>query len=75
MRFGIALKPIPAFTAASLLTRVFCKAIGPSIPIGGRGICTTDMRCRRQDLNVGQQSLIRGSSRMTLFRLGLPLSR
>jgi hypothetical protein len=21
-----------------LLTRVFCKAIGPSIPIGGRGI-------------------------------------
>jgi len=36
--------------------------------------CTTDMRCRRRDLNVGQQSLIRGSSRMTLLRLGLPLS-
>ncbi len=27
-----------------------------------------------RDLNVGQQSLIRGSSRMTLLRLGLPLS-
>ena len=48
---------------------------GPPIPIDGRGICTADMRCRRWDLNVGQQSLIRGSSRMTLFRLGLPLSR
>ena len=44
-------------------------------PIDGGGICTTDMRCRRQDLNVGQQSLIRGSSRMTLLRLGLPRSR
>src|ERR1700730_324352 len=37
--------------------------------------CTTDMRGRRRDLNVGQQSLIRGSNRMTLLRLGLPLSR
>ncbi len=27
----------------------------------------------RRDLNVGQQSLIRGSGRMSLFRLGLPL--
>ena len=45
------------------------------IPIDGRGICTTDMRCRRRDLNVGQQSLIRGSNRMTLLRLGLPQSR
>ena len=44
-------------------------------PIDGGGICTTDMRCRRRDLNVGQQSLIRGSSRMTLLRLGLPQSR
>jgi hypothetical protein len=42
----------------------------PPIPISGRGICTTDMRCRRQDLNVGQQSLIRGSSRMTSFLWG-----
>src|ERR1700730_11566520 len=33
------------------------------------------MRGRRRDLNVGQQSLIRGSNRMTLLRLGLPLSR
>ena len=47
----------------------------PADPIDGRGICTTDMRCRRRDLNVGQQSLIRGSSRMTLLRLGLPRSR
>src|SRR5208283_3953472 len=42
--------------------------------IDGGGICTTNMRCRRRDLNVGQQSLIRGSGRMTLLRLGLPLS-
>ena len=48
---------------------------GLADPIDGGGICTTDMRCRRQDLNVGQQSLIRGSSRMTLLRLGLPRSR
>ena len=47
----------------------------PADPIGGRGACTADMRCKRRDLNVGQQSLIRGSGRMTLFRLGLPLSR
>ena len=43
--------------------------------VDGRGFCTEDMRCRRRDLNVGQQSLIRGSSRMTLLRLGLPRSR
>ena len=48
---------------------------GPPIPIYGRGICTTNIRCKRQDLNFGQQSLTtRGSSRVTLLRLGLPLS-
>jgi len=47
---------------------------GPPIPIYGRGICTTNIRCKRQDLNFGQQSLTRGSSRVTLLCLGLPLS-
>ena len=28
---------------------------GPPIPIYGRGIFTTDIRCKRRDLNAGQQ--------------------
>jgi hypothetical protein len=58
-----------------LLTRFFAKRLARRFRSAAEAFCTTDMRCRRQDLNVGQQSLIRGSSRMTLFRLGLPLSR
>src|SRR4029453_12623061 len=53
----------------------FGAEIGPPIRSGVEAVCTVDMRCKRRDLNVGQQSLIRGSGRMTLFRLGLPLSR
>src|SRR5271168_1912186 len=53
----------------------FLHSNWPPISIDGRGIRTTDMRRRRRDLNVGQQSLIRGSNRMTLLRLALPLSR
>jgi hypothetical protein len=26
---------------------------GPPIPIYGKGICTTDIRCKTRDLNVG----------------------
>jgi hypothetical protein len=48
---------------------------GPPISIDGRGVFTANMRSRKRDLNVGQQTLIRGSGRMTLLRLGLPLSR
>ena len=52
-----------------------CAVAGPRRAARPGGRRTTDMRCRRRDLNVGQQSLIRGSSRMTLLRLGLPRSR
>src|SRR5271166_4076977 len=37
--------------------------------------CSQAAPVEKVGLNVGQQSLIRGSSRMTLLRLGLPLSR
>jgi hypothetical protein len=59
---------------AHLAARTFGMGSGPPIPICGRGICTTNIRCKRRDLNLGQQSLTRGSSRVTLLRLGLPLS-
>ena len=58
----------------AVATRTFGMGSGPPIPIYGKGICTTNIRCKRQDLNFGQQSLTRGSSRVTLLRLGLPLS-
>src|SRR4029077_18110689 len=53
----------------------FGVEMGPPIRSADEAFCTAEMGCRRRDLIVGQQSLIRGSGRMTLFRLGLPLSR
>ena len=45
------------------------------IPLDGSGICTTDVRCKRQDFKRRLTIfLIRGSSRMILRRLALPLS-
>src|SRR4029453_624515 len=52
----------------------FGVEMGPPIRSAVEAFCTADMRCKRRDLNVGQQSLIRGSGRMTFSRLGLPLS-
>ena len=49
-------------------TRAFCIGTSLPIPINGGGICTADMRSMRQDLNVGQRSLIHRSCRMTLPR-------
>jgi hypothetical protein len=53
-----------------LLTTAFFMGFGPPILIDGRGIYSTDMRCREQDLNVGQQTLIRGSKPHDLFSFG-----
>ena len=39
----------------AVATRAFGMGSGPPIPIHGRGICTTDIRCKRRDLNAGQQ--------------------
>ena len=47
---------------------------GPPIPIDGRGICTTDMRCRRRLLGERQRLIVfhEGSPALSCLQRRIP---